>query len=185
MINKNKLFRNIHIYVSLFFLPVALLYAISGVAYIFGANQDTLATKTTHTVSGVSLEKGQEEQALLEILKAQGIKIPANTKVKADRKQGGFTMGGAHYSVNAKQNAEELVLATTTRSLLGDIIMLHKDKGEWYFSVLAVGFGAALILLYLSGLMITLFASKKDRQAQLAVLALGIFACILLAYLSL
>ena len=94
-------------------------------------------------------------------------------------------MGGVHYSVNAKQNAEELVLTTTTRSLLGDIIMLHKDKGEWYFSVLAVGFGAALILLYLSGLMITLFASKKDRQAQLAVLALGIFACILLAYLSL
>lgn len=41
MINKNKLFRQIHIYVSLFFLPCAVLFALTGIAYILGADQDT------------------------------------------------------------------------------------------------------------------------------------------------
>ena len=93
-------------------------------------------------------------------------------------------MGGIHYSVNAKQNGEDLLITATTRSLLGDIILLHKDKGEWYFSILAVGFGVSLMLLYLSGLMITLFASKKDRKSQLAVLTLGVLACVVLGYMS-
>lgn len=43
--NRYKFFRQFHIYLSLFFLPVALLYSVSGLAYIFGANQDFMATK--------------------------------------------------------------------------------------------------------------------------------------------
>ena len=93
-------------------------------------------------------------------------------------------MGGIHYSVNAKAQGDDLLITATTRSLLGDIILLHKDKGGWYFSVLAVGFGVTLVLLYLSGLMITLFASKKDRKPQLIVLALGVLACLILGYAS-
>ena len=182
--NKNKFFRYIHIYVSLFFLPVALLYAVSGVSYIFGLKEDTGASKITYTASGIQLPKGDEKGVLLGILKAQGIKIPADTTLRNDRKKGGVSMGGIHYSVNAKQNGEDLLITATTRSLLGDIILLHKDKGGWYFSILAVGFGVSLVLLYLSGLMITLFASKKDRKSQLAVLAFGVLACVVLGYMS-
>lgn len=182
--NKTKLFRLLHIYVSLFFLPVALLYAVSGVAYIFGVKDDVLATKVKYEANA-TLVKGQEEELLLGILKEKGIQIPSNTKPRNDRKQGGVTMGSIHYSINAKQQAPgELIITTTTRSLLGDIILLHKDKGNWYFSVLAVGFGVSLLLLYLSGLMITLFASKKDRKSQLIVLTFGVLACTLLGYLS-
>lgn len=182
--NKTKFFRLSHLYVSLFFLPMALLYAISGVAYIFGVKDDVFATKMKYEVNA-TLTKGQEEQILLKILSEKGIKIPSNTATRNDRKQGGVSMGGIHYSINAKQqDPQTLLISTTTRSLLGDMILLHKDKGGWYFSVLGVGFGIALAFLYLSGLMITLFASKKDRNPQLAVLAIGIITCLVLGYLS-
>ena len=182
--NKTKFFRLSHIYVSLFFLPVALLYSISGVAYIFGIKDDVFATKMQYEVNA-TLIKGQEEQMLLQILNEQNIKIPSNTKLRNDRKQGGLSLGGIHYSINAKQqDPQTLIIKTTTRSLLGDMILLHKDKGGWYFSVLGVGFGIALAFLYLSGLMITLFASKKDRNPQLIVLALGVLTCLVLGYLS-
>lgn len=182
--NKMKFFRLLHIYVSLFFLPMALIYAISGIAYIFGAKDDIWAEKTQYKVNA-TLIKGQEQELLLDILKEQGIKIPSNTKLRNDRKQGGVSMGGIHYVINAKQEKpDELLITTTTRSWLGDIILLHKDKGGWYFSILAVGFGIALLLLYISGLIITLFASKKDRSSQLIVLALGIIICAVFAYLS-
>ena len=182
--NKTKFFRYLHIYVSLFFLPVALLYALSGVAYILGADENILATNQTYTAQGIQLVQGNEQAQILGILAAQGIKAPASTSVRADRKRGGVTMGGVHYSVNAKPQGGDLLITATTRSLLGDIILLHKDKGGWYFSILAVGFGVTLVLLYLSGLMITLFASKKDRTPQLIVLALGVLACLILGYAS-
>lgn len=182
--NKAKFFRLTHIYVSLFFLPMALLYAVSGVAYIFGAKDDIFATKIEYEANA-TLVKGQEKELLLSILNEKGIQIPSNTKLRNDKRLGGVSMGGIHYSINAKQQApDELIITTMTRSLLGDIILLHKDKGAWYFSVLAVGFGIALAVLYLSGLMITLFASKKDRKAQLIVLTLGIVICLVLGYLS-
>lgn len=86
---------------------------------------------------------------------------PANVKA-GKGKNNEITIGGAHYSANITPVAQnEYVITLKTRSLLGDMIMLHKDKGAWYFSVLSIGFGIALFLLYISGLIITLFASKR------------------------
>lgn len=188
MINKNKLFRQIHIYFSLFFLPVAVLFSVSGIAYIFGFNQDVGIKKESYIMQA-SITPGQEGEMLIKFLNENGLKIPNDTELKKGKGKGNhvpLTMGGAHYSVDMFHNGNntyEVVLKT--RSLLGDMIMLHKNKGAWYFSILAVGFGVILFMLYLSGLMITLFASKKDRSKQFAVLALGFLVTLTLAYLSL
>lgn len=184
MINKNKIFRQIHIYMSLFFLPLALLYAISGIAYILGANQDT-GLKELRYESFITVQKGKEQEQFITELQKLNIKLPSDTSLKPDKREGGFSMGGIHYSVSFKQNENKLLITTQTRSLLGDMIMLHKDKGKWYFSLLAIGFALALLMLYLSGLMITLVAMKKDRQKQFFTLALGFVSTLLLAYLSL
>ena len=210
MINKNKLFRQIHIYVSLFFLPCAVLFALTGIAYILGADQDTgLKVETYKLVKNI--EPGKEKDALIQYLQENNLKVPSDAEatqgkgkganmggihhnanaapanVKAGKgKNNEITIGGAHYSANITPVAQnEYVITLKTRSLLGDMIMLHKDKGAWYFSVLSIGFGISLFLLYISGLIITLFASKKDRQKQLATLGAGVVITILLAYLSL
>lgn len=184
MINKNKFFRLVHIYMSLFFLPVALLYAITGIAYIFGADQDT-GMKEQRFEKFVVLNAGKQREEVLEILKELNIKIPSKTELKADKRENAFIMGGTHYSISIKQNPQKLVIISKERSILGDMIMLHKDKGEWYFAVLGVGFGVALMILYLSGLFITMFASKKDRGKQISVLVAGCVITLLLMYLSL
>lgn len=184
MINKNKLFRQIHIYVSLFFLPCAVLFALTGIVYILGADQDT-GLKVENYKLVKNIEAGKEKDALIQYLQENNLKIPSNTEVIKDKDKG-VTIGGAHYSANIAPIAQnEYAITLKTRSLLGDMIMLHKDKGAWYFSVLSIAFGIALFLLYISGLIITLFASKKDRQKQLATLGAGIVITILLAYLSL
>ncbi|WP_270986165.1 hypothetical protein [Campylobacter upsaliensis] len=190
MINKNKLFRQIHIYTSLFFLPCAVLFAFTGMAYIFGFNQD-VGLKTQNYILQKSIEVGKEREALLEFLKENNLKIPSNTELRVGKGKGNgnsanvMLMGGTHYSVEMKPVANHYEITLKTRSILGDMIMLHKDKAAWYFSVLSVGFGVVLFLLYLSGLMITFFASKKDRAKQLTTFAIGLLVTILLAYLSL
>lgn len=184
MINKNKLFRQVHIYLSLFFLPCALLFALTGIAYILGANQDVGLKVEQYRLSKV-IENGKEREALIQYLKENSLKVPSNTNI-IKSKDKGVAIGGAHYSANIAQNStNEYYITLKTRSLLGDMIMLHKDKGAWYFSVLSVGFGIALFMLYTSGLMIALFANKKDRSKQFAVLGMGVIVTLLLAYLSL
>ena len=182
--NKNKFFRQFHIYLSLFFLPCAFIFALTGIAYIFGINQDIGLEKQIYTLNE-RIEKGQEIEKLLDFLKDNNIKIPSNTQT-IKSKDKGITIGSTHYSVSIAENGEnQYQITTKTRSFLGDLIMLHKDKGAWYFSVLSVGFGVSLFLLYISGLMMTLFASKKDRKNQILVLIAGILITFILAYISL
>lgn len=183
-INKNKIFRQVHIYLSLFFLPCAFIFALTGMAYIFGFNQDT-GLKKESFILNKPIEAGNERQALLDFLKEKGLKIPFNTEPIKTRDKG-LTIGSAHYGVNIALNEEnQYIITTKTRSLLGDMIMLHKDKGAWYFNILSIGFGITLFLLYISGLIITFFASKKDRGMQFGTFFLGLIITLILAYCSL
>ena len=182
--SKNKFFRQIHIYLSLFFLPVALIYVISGASFIFGFGQNTGMQKEIYKFQA-DIKKGEEKEFMLKFLQENNIKIPSNQEVKFNKKEGGFLMGGVHYSIVMNEHGpRNYNLVVRTRSLLGDILMLHKDKGKWYFDILALGFATTLILLYISGLIITLFNIKKDRGKQVFVLFLGILTTIIISYLS-
>ncbi|MCH5337030.1 MAG: hypothetical protein J1D99_06430, partial [Campylobacter sp.] len=66
--NKNKLFRQIHIYLSLFFLPCAFIFALTGIVYIFGINQD-VGLKEQSYILEEKIEKGKEIESLLSFLK--------------------------------------------------------------------------------------------------------------------
>ncbi len=87
MINKNKLFRQVHIYLSLFFLPCALLFALTGIVYIFGINQDVGLKVEQYQLSKV-IESGKEREALIEYLKTNGLKVPSNTNIIKSKDKG-------------------------------------------------------------------------------------------------
>lgn len=178
-----KFCRNFHIYLSLFFLPVALMYALTGVLYIAGVNQDWGATKQTYLINQ-NIPNGEEKTIVWEYLKSNQIALPSEKVSK--NKQGNLTFGGTHYSVSlSKKGEESYELTTLKRSFIGDMIMLHKAKALWYFNILAIGFGITMGLLYLSGLIITLFNSKKNRNIQYFTIFLGFLASLVLGILSL
>lgn len=99
MINKNKLFRQIHIYVSLFFLPCAVLFALTGIAYILGADQDTgLKVETYKLVKNI--EPGKEKDALIQYLQENNLKVPSDAEATQGKGKGA-NMGGIHHNANA------------------------------------------------------------------------------------
>lgn len=185
-----KTFRNIHIYLSLFFLPVALIYAITGILYISGFDQDSGATINTYTHKiSSNTQNINEADILTSYLKENNIALPKAAEPKIDKKSGALSMGSTHYSASIKKgeisnNEITYNITTKERSFIGDLIMLHKSKGAWYFNILAIGFGITLILLYMSGLMITLFANKKKRGIQYATILAGFIATIILGCMS-
>ncbi|WP_279176835.1 hypothetical protein [Campylobacter insulaenigrae] len=64
------------------------------------------------------------------------------------------------------------------------MISLHKNKGMWYFSILGLAFASAMIMLYISGILITLVAIRKDRKKQIVALTLGFIITLIVAYFS-
>lgn len=176
-----KLFRQIHIELSLFFLPLALLYAITGALYLSGFNQDSGAKKWKFSLP--QMHREELPKAVDDLLLKNGLSPIKDTELKQGRGNS-FMLGGAAYSASLTEDANGWRVNVTKRGFWGNMIMLHKGKVEWYFNVLAYAFAASLLALYFSGLMMTKFC-KNRRKRALLVVALGFIVSGVLAYVSL
>ncbi|MDE6886128.1 MAG: PepSY domain-containing protein [Helicobacteraceae bacterium] len=190
-----KYFHKIHIYISIFFLPMALMYAITGTLYIFGIEENSGAITNTYKVE--SKNKLIEENMadfMIKYLRDNNLKLPQNLVAKNSRN--GIQIGGIYYSASIKnipQNANSIKdsqnitnvyeITTIQRSIYGSLVLLHKSKGKFYFDIIATAFGIALIVLYLSGLIITSFCIKRRGKAVFTF-TIGLLTLAILAYLS-
>lgn len=179
MLIAKKHWMQIHTYLSLFFLPAMLIYAITGIGYIFGFKDD--AGATVHNFTIPTPESGKEQETILQFLRDNGLTIPANTELKSGRK--GTQMGNIKYSVSLQKEGATSQLTIMDRSLYGILVLMHKAKGAFYFDIIAVGFGISLMLFYLSGLIFTSFC-KKNRSTALIVCAAGFVCCSLAVFVS-
>ncbi|CAM2858500.1 hypothetical protein [Helicobacter burdigaliensis] len=165
----NKTWMQIHLYVSLFFIPMALIYAITGVGYILDYRQNSGATIQKIEIKQ-EIPKGSEKEVILNTLKANNLEIPSNTEVRFFK--GAYSMGTLKYQVLLSKDkmGDGYTLSTIDRNFYGVILLLHKAAGKYYFDILAIGFSIALVLLYLSGLFITAFCKKNQKGAIIATL---------------
>ena len=178
-----KTWMRVHTYLSLFFLPLAFIYAITGVGYIFDLRQDVGAR--------VFELQGKEQAVLLELLKTHNLRVPPNTEVKFVK--GNPSIGNVAYSATISKGKDgKPTFRVVERSWYGVLLLMHKSSGSKFelgslklsiFDFLAIGFGTSLLLFYLSGLIVTSFC-KRDRLTSFSVLGLGIVATLCAIYLS-
>lgn len=176
----NKIWMQIHLYVSLFFIPMALIYAITGTLYIFDIRQNAGA-KIFEVPLQKSPIKGSEREFMLEILEKHKLDIPKNTEIKVFKSAP--MMGDLKYSVMlTKDKNGNLILRAIDRHWYGVLLMLHKSAGKYYFDILAVGFSIALIILYLSGLFLTAFCKRNYLGASVATILGFVITTIAVCY---
>lgn len=170
---KKRHWMKIHSYLSLFLLPLALIYAITGALYILGFDDRSGAKITTLKLESKldSNNLDSIKEAMLTTLTNNNQKIPNNTTIKEQK--GNFVMGSTKYSVmlDAKNNELKIV----ERSLYGVLVLMHKAKGNKIsglnlsaFDILGIIFGISLILFYVSALFATSF--YKNKTALLIIL---------------
>lgn len=185
-----KLWMQLHLYLSLFFLPAAFIYAITGALYIFEIRQNTGATIVDIPLDAMP-PRGEEEAFIIETLKANNLKVPKDTTVRTFR--GHTNMGNIKYSVAiTKDRDDNLVLRSVDRNLYGVLMMMHKSGGSkfelgsfkfTFFDFIAVCFGLSLVLFYLSGLIMTSFCKGK-RKSGFIVMGIGFVITIFAVYFS-
>lgn len=183
-----KFWMQMHLYLSLFFLPAALIYAITGVLYIFEIRQNSGATIIDIPLDSMP-QKGQEEEFIITILKNKNLQIPKDTQLHMMK--GSLTMGNIKYSVSLSKDKEgKPILRTIDRGLYGILMLMHKSTGSKheiagfklsYFDFIAIGFGFSMLLFYLSGLIVTSFCKGK-RKIAFGVLGGGFVLTALAVY---
>ena len=157
-----KIFRKVHLYMALFTIPVGIMMGLTGALYVLGANQDTGAEIKSYTVNQ-TIPKGEEVTFLAKWTKENNIKMP-KANVSLDKSKINRNIGSAGYVITLKEKDGITEIITLDRSILGDVIMLHKAKGGLLFKVMLVLYGIVLISFYISGLIIAVF--KKNVNGK-------------------
>lgn len=179
-----KIFHKIHIYVSIFFLPAAFIYALTGALYIFGITDKSGTITNNYKIETKKpLKENEMADFMINYFKENNITLPSKLEPKHSR--GSITIGGISYSASIRQAKDNLSYEITTakRSFYGCLVLLHKSKGEYFFDILAIAFSIALVVLYFSGFFVTSFCFKRRKEAFLTF-GLGLLVTCILIYLS-
>ncbi len=164
---------NLHLILSLFFLPLLVTYAITGAMYMAGAPGD-LGNNVSHVQLHLPNTPTTPEEATA-ALKAAGFDVPEGKEWRK-AKNGNLMLGnsaGPHFQLTASGSLDYV-----EPGLYPQMLLIHKGKaGSLWFTILGYGAAASMLLLYVSGLAIV-WRNRKKRPVMLATLAAGIVAVI-------
>ncbi len=170
---------NIHLILSIFFLPLMLLYAVTGAMYMAGTDAQLGSQTTIH-----ALNTPKASPAALEELRQLGVELPEG-ELRAGK--GGKMMLGngasRHISFSEDRKSGKLLAEVVEPGLYPRLMLIHKGKAGLWFTVLGYGAAGCMLVLYATGIAI-LWKNRRKRTLMLASFALGCGA-VLLGFLML
>ncbi|MDN5280099.1 MAG: hypothetical protein PWR01_4064 [Clostridiales bacterium] len=176
----------IHGYISIFFLPLALIYAITGALIIVG-ERGNLA-KEEHVIKldhQLLSDLNAQKNAISDFFSQKGeTKLPTG-EPKLIR---GELYWGLPSSVNVSlkkgNEPNEAILQIRKPDLLFSLVILHRARGGRLFDYLGFVFALAMIFMYLSGIVI-FWKIKSKRIALSLTFAGGTVVTVIVFFLSL
>ncbi len=163
---------NLHLIISIFFLPLLVAYAITGAMYMAGAPGD-LGNHVTQVQLYLPNTPTTPEEASA-ALRAAGVDVPEGKEWRKAR-NGNLMLGssaGRHFQLTASGSLE-----LVEPGLYPQMLLIHKGKAGLWFSILGYGAAASMLILYVSGLAIV-WRNRKKRPVMLVTLLLGIAAVV-------
>ncbi|MGL2732528.1 hypothetical protein ACQJ7O_01030 [Helicobacter pylori] len=167
--------RYFHIYATTFFFPLALLFAVSGLALLFGVRQDTGAN-IKEWVLEKSLKKEERLDFLKGFLKENRIAMPK--KIEPREHRGALIIGTPLYEINLETKGAQTKIKTIERGFLGALVMLHKAKAGIVFKALLGIFCVFLLLFYLSAFLMVAFKNTKRMFVSVLIGSIVFFGAI-------
>ena len=157
-----KLWMRVHSYLSILFLPLALVYAVSGIAYLFAdwdtSNKSRITLYDLEPESPRSLE--QVEPLLREQLKANSYSIPTGELKEDDENEAHVEWKtGRSYTVRYRPSSStkgKAYISIRQKTFYGRLISLHKGDGRDLLDILGASFACILILSYLTGVYLAI-----------------------------
>ena len=168
-----KFCRLSHVYLCIFFFPMACIYAVTGISYVCGYTGKTDTVRLTAALEAPPPQTPEDKGALVKkILADNGVPCP---KGEGKEMRNLFTIGrptGRHAVLEpARGDAQKVTVSINTPNLLSRLVLLHKAKGGAPFNIFGIAFGVALLLMYLSGFLFFWSASELRTKLTLCFAA--------------
>lgn len=173
MKSKNRLlWMKLHAYLACFFLPITLLYIVTGTLYFFGFDGDISAEYEY----SVPLDNGwptTAEQAKPIVLKALLDKDHMDLPADYYFYQGAHDWFGHEQAVilSKTKNVEIAKLVVKEHDLLQQLLVIHKGYAGDFFKIFSICFGFSLAFSVISGVVITLQLPQLKRSSIIAIIA--------------
>lgn len=168
-----KLWMQLHGYVSVFFLPLACLYAISGVLTIW-VDPDTVHKSTLELTALTPMAPVAPDsvRALITAeLQQRQLPLPSGElKQKNTQFEWGERNGLQVQYRHSEQNPQNASLRIIRPTFFGHLMAFHKGKGGTLLNLLASGFALLLLSSYLSGLLLALKTTWMQKAAWIALI---------------
>ncbi|MGX2972725.1 hypothetical protein [Helicobacter sp. T3_23-1059] len=178
-------FLRYHLYISLFFLPLALMYKITGIVCIFGyfggVDRQAIALDETQKhffsdfmypldVDSSNADRESARAKILAFLAQNQITIPLNTNLYDSRDKNHFILGSTHHSVEVAKSSPRQILICKN-DFLANLVALHFSRAGVGFSILAFCFVVFMGITYITGLLMCDF--RKNGKKYLFTIVLG------------
>ncbi|MGM0601069.1 MAG: PepSY domain-containing protein [Candidatus Rifleibacteriota bacterium] len=175
----------LHGYISMFFLPMALIYAVTGAFVIVGERGELKRTEfVIEAEPEIFASIDSQKERVVQELKKRGENLPAG-KPRLWRKE--FYWGRSssiNVSLKKAKQPGKAELQIRKPDLLFASVILHRARGGRLFDYLGFAFAIAMIFFYVSGIFI-FWKIKPKRVALSLTLVAGTVVTIVFFVLSL
>lgn len=161
-----KFFLSVHLYVTMFFLPLLCLYAATGIIYMSGIRNTE--TREKIEISGIS---AQDHAAVRNALAERGYDF-SDAEVSVLSKTGQTRFGSplkTHVRFSGNENTVRAEIVTP--GFYDKFLQIHKGKAGSYFLILGFGVGVAMFVAYISGLVFALKNPARRKPLTISLLA--------------
>lgn len=178
----HKSIRIIHFCLSIFFIPFILMYIGTGIMYISGFNQNAGAKVSTFEVNKVLTQ--QDISEIKAIMKEKGIDIKNERIVNARGSSSTFSIiYSPRYEVAVTTKDDSTSIKLIQRRFWGIMLLMHVSKAGIIMNIFAVMTSISIMIVYLSGFIMTSW-SKNFRKYTITSFLAGIIVFALI-YISL
>jgi hypothetical protein len=181
-----QLLMRVHTLLAAFFLPVGLLFLVTGVLLAFNIKADSKVTKLALAAPVASPTLPEAAKLVEAELVRNHLPVPRGEESMKTEKDGwSFQWNGTGSSVKwtVKNDEPTGELSVTENGLVRRAEQLHKSKGALAFKVFSAAWALGLLLLFASGTVMAIQV-KALRQMTWIALALGTLSFVVLAWLS-
>ncbi|MAU40734.1 MAG: hypothetical protein CMF31_03845 [Kordiimonas sp.] len=164
----------LHGYIAVFFLPLALLYVLTGTLYLVDVKGDAEVTRFPVETITAWPETGEDaEDVMTTLLEAKGLSLPGSM-VKG-RPNDYFWLGlrsSAHLSLKNDPGAEVLNIELVHQEydLMRSMVEIHKGHAGLIFRIMGIIFGVFLTTVLVTGAVLSL---KSVAMRQTSYWAFG------------
>lgn len=158
---------SLHLVLSLFFLPMIVVYAVTGLLYMGGVDQHFTSHVAVYELNAA--DRPPYADACRE-LERRGVALPEG-KVRPFK--GNHILGSmTDTHVLFLRKGHSLRAEVVEPGIYPNLMLAHKGKAGWWFAALGYGAAISLIILYVTGILL-MWRNRRKRKLMLVSAALG------------